>query len=121
MARSTYYYSIKSRVDKYASLRKAITRIFDKNKGRYGYRRVYEQLRTEGYTINHKTIAKLMVEMGLYAHRPRLRYQSYKGEVGRVAPNILERNFAIDRPNRKWATDVTQIDIRGKSATYHLY
>ena len=72
MARSTYYYSIKSRVDKYASLRKAITRIFDKNKGRYGYRRVYEQLRTEGYTINHKTVAKLKVEMGLYDTRKKL-------------------------------------------------
>ena len=114
MARATYYYSIKSRIDKYALLRKAIVRIFDKNKGCYGYRRVYEQLRIEGYTINHKTVAKLMVEMGLYARRPKLRYRSYKGEVGRLAPNVLQRDFETDRPNRKWATDVTQIDIRGK-------
>ena len=60
MARATYYYNIKVRIDKYADLRKEIARIFEKNKGRYGYRRVYLQLREEGYDINHKTVAKLM-------------------------------------------------------------
>ena len=44
MARATYYYNIKDREDKYDDLRKAIVRIYEKNKGRYGYRRVYLQL-----------------------------------------------------------------------------
>ena len=52
--------------------------------------------------------------MGLYARKPKLRYHSYKGEVGKVAPNILQRDFEADAPNRKWTTDVTQVDIRGK-------
>ena len=114
MARATYYYNIKVRIDKYADLRKEIARIFEKNKGRYGYRRVYLQLREEGYDINHKTVAKLMNEMGLYARKPKLRYHSYKGEVGKIAPNVLQRDFDADAPNRKWTTDVTQVDIRGK-------
>ena len=81
MARATYYYNIRERIDKYADLRKEIARIFDKNKGRYGYRRIYLQLREEGHSVNHKTVAKLMNEMGLYARKPKLRYHSYKGEV----------------------------------------
>ena len=114
MARATYYYSIKNRKDKYALLRKSIARIFAEHNGCYGYRRVYEQLRAEGYTINHKTIAKLMVEMDLYARRRKVRYRSYKGDVGRIAPNLLQRNFMTDGPNQKWATDITQIDIQGR-------
>ena len=114
MAHTTYYYNIRPREDKYAQLRKDIIRIFNRNKGRYGYRRVYQQLRSEGIDINHKTVAKLMVEMGLYARKPKLRYHSYKGEVGKIAPNVLKRDFATDAPNRKWTTDVSQVDIGGK-------
>ena len=72
------------------------------------------QLRKERHNVNHKTVAKLMNEMGLYARKPKLRYHSYKGEVGKVAPNVLQRDFEADAPNRKWTTDVTQVDIRGK-------
>ena len=41
----------------------------------------------------------------------KVRYRSYKGEVGSLAPNIIGRNFVATEPNRKWATDVTQINI----------
>ena len=114
MKRATYYYCVKERPDKYASLRAEITRVFEENKGRYGYRRVCLQLRGNGLTINHKTVARLMAEMNLHAYRRKLRYHSYKGEVGRIAPNILQRDFEADAPNRKWTTDVTQVDIQGK-------
>ncbi|MEA9602833.1 DDE-type integrase/transposase/recombinase, partial [Polynucleobacter sp. MG-28-Ekke-A2] len=42
------------------------------------------------------------------------RYQSYKGAVGKVAPNLLERNFAASKPNQKWVTDVTEFNIKGE-------
>ena len=103
MKRATYYYCVKERPDKYASLRAEITRVFEENKGRYGYRRVCLQLRGNGLTINHKTVARLMAEMNLHAYRRKLRYHSYKGEVGRIAPNILQRDFEADAPNRKWS------------------
>jgi transposase InsO family protein len=114
MARTTYYYNIRPREDKYVQLRKDIVRVFNKNKGRYGYRRIYQQLRAEGIEVNHKTVAKLMIEMGLYARKPKLRYRSYKGEVGKIAPNLLKRKFETVAPNRKWTTDVSQVDICGK-------
>lgn len=50
----------------------------------------------------------------MYARRRKVRYRSYKGDVGRIAPNLLQRNFTTDGPNQKWATDITQIDIRGR-------
>ena len=42
----------------------------------------------------------------------KVKYRSYKGEVGRIAPNILERDFKASSPNQKWVTDVTQINIK---------
>ena len=46
----------------------------------------------------------------------RVRYRSYKGEIGGVAANVLERDFATQAPNRKWATDVTEFKIGDRKA-----
>jgi transposase InsO family protein len=69
------------------------------------------QLRNEGFLINHKTVYRLMKEENLKNVRRRNKYRSYKGEVGKTAPNILDRDFGTTAPNRKWTTDVTQINI----------
>ena len=55
-----------------------------------------------------------MRQMNLKAKRRKQHYHSYKGEIGKVAPNRLERNFAASRPNQKWTTDVTQVNIHEK-------
>lgn len=68
-------------------------------------------MRNRGVVINHKTVQRLMDEMCLKSRIRKVRYRSYKGEVGKIAPNIIARNFAAEAPNRKWATDVTQINI----------
>ena len=118
MARSTYYYNIAhlEPADKYQVVRKHISEIFAQHNKRYGYRRVYIQLRNEGYAINHKTVQKLMQGMQLKSAVRRVRYRSYKGDVGRVATNVLERDFTAQAPNRKWATDVTEFKIGDKKA-----
>ena len=41
-------------------------------------------------------------------------YRSYKGEVGKIAPNLLNRDFHADRPNQKWVTDVTEFSLFGE-------
>ena len=83
---------------------------------RYGYRRVYQQLRNEGYTINHKTVQRLMQEMNLKSKVRKVRYLSYRGEVGKTALNILNRDFKAVRPNQKWATDVTEFKVADRKA-----
>jgi len=113
MARSTFYYH-RARLDRndgYDALRQSILNIYNTVKGRYGYRRICCQIRNEGIIVNHKTVQKLMQQMKLKARRRKQHYHSYKGEVGRVAPNVLDRDFSTVRPNQKWTTDVTQISI----------
>ena len=57
-----------------------------------------------------------MQEMHLKSVVRKVKYRSYKGDVGRVAPNVLQRDFATAAPNRKWATDVTEFKIGDKKA-----
>jgi len=113
MARSVFYYHLKrfNAIDKYATEKEMIKTIFHEHKGRYGYRRVTAEMCNRGFVINHKTVQHLMMSMGLKSLIRKVRYRSYKGEIGRIAPNIINRNFVATAPNRKWATDVTQINI----------
>lgn len=119
MARSKFYYHIKRMKlkEKYVLEKKEIKDIFYEHKGRYGYRRITAEMRNRNYVINHKTVQHLMGEMGLKCKIRKVRYRSYRGEIGKVAPNVIDRNFVATSPNRKWATDVTQINI-GSSKLY---
>ena len=116
MARSTFYYNANRlrQSDGYDSVRKRIHAIYNKHHGRYGYRRITDQLHNDGIDINHKTVQKLMGQMGLKAKRRRQHYRSYKGELGKIAPNVIGRGFHADKPNQKWTTDVTQVKIKDK-------
>ena len=52
-----------------------------------------------------------MHNMGLFDKRPKERYYSYKGNVGNVADNMINRNFHASRPLQKWTTDVSQFNF----------
>lgn len=52
-----------------------------------------------------------MKKMGLKGKRPKEKYHSYKGEVGKSADNIIDRNFKADKPDEKWTTDVSQFSL----------
>lgn len=112
--RSTYYYHAGrfEKPDKYAEIKAEIRRIYDESKGRYGYRRITAVLRRT-HKINHKTVQKLMRKMGIFCRVRMKKYRSYKGEVGKTAPNLLERDFKAAKPNQKWVTDVTEFALFG--------
>ena len=114
--RSTYYYYVKHRIDedKYRSVKEQITAIYHENKGRYGYRRITLELHNRGCFVNHKTVQRLMQETGLVCKVRMKKYRSYKGEVGKIAPNLLERDFSTKAPNEKWVTDVTEFSLFGQ-------
>lgn len=116
LAKSTFYYQVTTQqaADKYQELKDQIKKIYDQHRGRYGYRRVHAALRQLGHTVNHKTVQRLMGELGLKSLVKIKRYQSYKGEAGRNAPNRLERQFSARQPNEKWVTDVTEFKIAGE-------
>ena len=115
MARSTFYYHLKNskKEDKYREDKDMIYTIFHRHKGRYGYRRITLELRNRNRLINHKTVKKLMDELGLKSEVRKVKYRSYKGAVGKTAPNIIDRDFVADRPYQKLATDVTQMTVGG--------
>ena len=99
------------RPEKYEELKKIITKIFQENKGRYGYRRITAELRNQGYRTNHKLVLKLMKQCGLKCETRRKKYRSYKGEVGKVAPNLIQRDFKSTTPLKKLVTDVTEFAV----------
>ena len=116
LSRATFYYYLKKskRPDKYKEAKDNITAIYYENKGRYGYRRITMELHNRGISLNHKTVQRLMKELGLVCRVRMKKYRSYKGEVGKIAPNLLNRNFATEKPNEKWVTDVTEFNLFGE-------
>ena len=114
MAKSTYYFEI-SKVDMVAvrngELAEKIREIFEHHKGRYGVRRIHRELMNQGYKVNHKRVQRLMHCMGLLGKRLKEKYHSYQGETGKIAPNIINRDFATTAPLQKWTTDVSQFSF----------
>jgi putative transposase len=100
--------------ERYLSEKQLLTALFHEHKGRYGYRRIKYALRRLGVWLNHKTVQRLMRELGLKSCVRPKRYKSYQGEVGHTAPNLLNRHFEASRPNEKWVTDVTQFTVHGQ-------
>ena len=114
LSKSTYYYEI-GKTDKVqernADITSEITTIFYEHKGRYGVRRVHQELLKRGFHVNHKRVQRIMKQLGLSGKRPKERYHSYKGEVGKIADNIINRDFSTEKPLKKWTTDVSQFKL----------
>lgn len=101
-----------------------IEEIFKKSGKRFGYRRVTSVLRNQyNLKINHKKVQRIMLEKGLKSIvRPKYKV---KNEERIAFPNILNRDFSVSMPNKKFATDITYIPTRTKmmylSAVVDLY
>ncbi|VVP79661.1 IS3 family transposase ISPsy8 [Pseudomonas fluorescens] len=112
LARSTFYYQVGAlqKPDKHADLKATIQGLYHEHEGRYGYRRITLAIRKKE-PVNEKRVQRLMEDMNLKSLVRPKRYRSYKGLVGKIAPNLLERNFLAQRPNQKWVTDVTEYKV----------
>lgn len=95
-------------------MRAEIHSICCEHAGRYGYRRVAMELRNRGYNTNHKLVMKLMKQEHLTCRVRMKKYRSYKGERGKIAPNLLKRKFQARKPNKKWTTDITEFHLFGR-------
>lgn len=117
LAKSVYYYTLakENKDDKNKEIIEKIREIFINNKERYGYRRITLELKNQNYNVNHKKVYRIMVKLGLKPlKRNKRKYSSYKGTVGKIADNIIKRNFTANKPNEKWYTDVTEFNLRGE-------
>ena len=126
LPKSTYFYEAKRRDfdAKNADLIREIEKAFASSRGRYGVRRIAAELRSLGVAVNHKKVQRLMAKLGLSAKRKAVHYNSYKGDVGKVADDLIiaeyvrkdgqvhhKSDFSCDGPNRKWTTDVSQFSF----------
>lgn len=114
IAKSTYYFEI-SKSDivfrRNKDLLNVIQEIFTQNKGKYGVRRIHKELVNRGYNVNHKRVQRIMHENNLFGKRPKEKYHSYKGETGKIADNIIARDFTTTAPLQKWTTDISQFNF----------
>ena len=119
---ATYHYQVKQlkKADPDQEWKKIISELFQKHEGKYGYRRIYLELRTQGFIINHKKVQRIMKELGLKCVKftRKSRYNSYKGKVGRLAKNRLNRRFHTPIRLQKLVTDVTEFKCVGEEKLY---
>jgi len=115
LARSTFFYHLKAQAlpDKYDAIKQQIKDIYHRHKGCYGYRRITATLRQNGTMVNHKAVQRLMRQLKLKSCVRVKKYRSYKGAIGKVADNLLQRQFQAKHPNEKWVTDVTEFNVKG--------
>ncbi len=114
MPKSTFYFETTKKdviSERNAVLTEEIQEIFTENKRRYGVRRVYRELLNRGEKVNHKRVQRIMHSMEFKGKRPKEKYHSYKGDVGKVADNIINRDFSTTAPFQKWTTDVSQFNF----------
>jgi len=104
-----------------ADLRAEIQAIYDEHEGRYGYRRIRDELANRGQNVNHKKVHRIMKELGLKCLVRMEKNKPYKGTVGKIAPNILDRNFTAEAPNEKWVRILQNLNCLAKNSIYHLY
>ena len=119
---ATYHYHVKQlqKEDPDKEWKEIILELFQTHKGKYGYRRIYLDLKKQGYVINHKKVQRMMNEMGLKCVKftRKSRYKSYKGKIGKVAKNRLNRRFNTSVRLQKLVTDVTEFKCTGDQKLY---
>jgi putative transposase len=92
------------------ALAAAIRAAHEASRGRYGSPRVHAELRARGRRVGRKRVARLMRGMGLAARRRRrFRRTTDSKHALPIAPNLLERNFTAEAPDRVWLADLTYI------------
>ena len=87
-----------------------IKAIHAESKGEYGWPRVWKELRTRGIRVGKERVRKLMALHGIKARTKR----KYKATTDSnhslpVAPNLLDRQFAVSRPDQVWTSDITYL------------
>jgi putative transposase len=115
VSRSGYYKWLKRgitpRQQKRTKLLQRILEIFEESRETYGCPRIYERLRSEGYTCSYNRVEKLMRENEIRPKQKR-KYKSTTDSKHNlpIAPNVLSREFAVEEPDEVWVSDITYID-----------
>ncbi len=110
--RSGYYAAMARRdhVDEQREhLHEVVKKLHEESRGSAGARSISAGLRAEGHVVGRYKASRLMVETGLSSNQPRKHQYKVANEASKIAPNLLERAFEVERPNQVWCGDVTYI------------
>lgn len=121
---SVYYYHCNQKTNSYKEnnqkLDVKIKQIYDESKGRYGSPKITKKLKEEGINVSQKRVARRMKFLGLksivvkkYNHS-----SSSKMDSTKDYPNLLEQNFFVDKPSKKWVGDITYIYTKETGWSY---
>src|SRR5262245_48389808 len=88
-----------------------IQRIHTESDKTYGSPKVHAQLRREGIRVSRKRVERLMREQGLQGAfmRKRKRSSTRRDPAATPAPDLVNRNFHAEAPNRLWVADLSRI------------
>jgi putative transposase len=101
-----------ARMQRRVQVGRALEDAFHRYKRRYGAPRLQRALKAQGLRCSENYVAKLMRARRLRAHNGKgYRPGRSAGSLSPAKPNVLDRNFASDRPNCKWVSDITHIRV----------
>ncbi|RKH56606.1 IS3 family transposase, partial [Corallococcus interemptor] len=114
VSRSGYYAWVRrpesARKTKDRALAEVVADVHEESRRRYGSPRVFRELKARGYRVSKKRVARLMRQKGLRARaRRRFVKTTDSAHSHAVAPNVLKRDFSPEKPNSKWAGDITYV------------
>jgi putative transposase len=96
-----------------AHLTQKVRQVFEEHHGRYGSPRIHRDVYEQGFTCSRKRVARLMRAEELSARSKRRRVRTTKrDETHPVVPNLLDRDFHAEEPNKKWVADITYIPTK---------
>lgn len=96
-----------------AYLDKQIKHVYKEHRGRYGYRRICEQLKDKGLRVSLERIRRRMKKQGLWAVQARQFKRTTNSQHNRpIAANLLKQNFCVERANVAWVADMTYIRVK---------
>jgi putative transposase len=92
-------------------LREEIERVWKENRSVYGARKVWLQLKREGFDVARCTVERLMRQMGLrgVVRGQRCKKTTTVDEAAQRPADLVKRNFKADRPNQLWVADITYV------------
>ena len=111
VSRSGYYawcsrpISARQRADE--ALVGTIREIYRKNRKVYGSPRIHDALKDQGMRLGRKRVARVMRQNGIVAEPYRRMKWRWAFKTAKAAGNLVQRQFAVDQPNRVWAADMT--------------
>ena len=114
LAHGTYHYqrNVMERPDRDAWLLPLVEEAFENSERRYGYKRVYLELRSMGIRVSAKWVMRLMTRHGMVPlYKSAKRHGSYKGELTDAPADLVNRDFHAEAPNMLWVTDLTEFGI----------